>query len=164
MGSNIDNMVSTDLIFFTLEMNDPGAKYLGQTTNYCFGTECVLPSFKGKYSPFENNIYPLKINIKECNTTIYKYGHRESNYIKSCYIPVCELSCNSGECVSDNFCNCENTGYIGKTCSEREKLKRLKAYDIIIIIISSLLIGLSILLIGRVLFYKTDVVIKVGGN
>jgi len=49
MGSDIDMFNLGDIVFFTLEMNDPDAKFIGQTTNYCFGYDCNLPDIKSKY-------------------------------------------------------------------------------------------------------------------
>ncbi|ORX51373.1 hypothetical protein BCR36DRAFT_582922 [Piromyces finnis] len=182
MGSNIDNLILDDLVFYTLEMNDTSnTKFIGQTTNYCFKNECVLPGFRiignpgdyilnvkishfGKFTKFQNNTYPLKIKIKECNNLEYKYGYRESSYLKTCYQPVCEPKCNTGKCVSDNYCNCENTGFTGKACNEYFKLERMKSYNIIIMIITSILVILSLYIMVKVLLYRNDLVIKEGGG
>ncbi|ORX46589.1 hypothetical protein BCR36DRAFT_296896, partial [Piromyces finnis] len=80
------------------------------------------------------------------------------------YIPRCEPSCNSGICVNDNICNCDNTLKTGKTCNDFYKLKRVKTYDIIIRIISSILIINSIIVIMKIYIYKNDEVIKGGGK
>jgi len=50
MGYDIDTMNIEDFVFFKVELIDTNsAKLIGQTTNYCFRTECELPKFRSIY-------------------------------------------------------------------------------------------------------------------
>ncbi|OUM61681.1 hypothetical protein PIROE2DRAFT_12276 [Piromyces sp. E2] len=151
-----------NLMFFKLEMNDTyNTEIKGQTEDYCFETKCELPNFKSQFWQFENNEYHIPIKIKECNSSKYIYQYKESNNFKSCYTPYCEPSCkNNGLCINDNICNCKDTKKTGKFCSDNYKMERVKVYDIIIMIITSLLIINSIGFIIKVYIYQNDQIIK----
>lgn len=48
-GDEMNMLSIEDLIFFKLEINDTyNAEIIGQTENYCLGTDCILPNFKSK--------------------------------------------------------------------------------------------------------------------
>ncbi|ORX46593.1 hypothetical protein BCR36DRAFT_372055 [Piromyces finnis] len=168
MGSIIDDVHLEEIFFFKLELKDQiNTKLIGQTTNYCFGTECVLPNFRGKFSPFKNNEYSIDFTINQCNVNgeVYKNNaYRDSPILKSCFIPKCEPSCINGLCINDNVCNCTNPLFTGNTCSEYYELKRIKSYDIIMRVISSILMIHAIYLIVKVIIYRKHDVIKEGGN
>jgi len=185
MGSDINNVDLKDMIFFKLEMNDTyNSGILGQVTDYCFDNDCVLPSFTilgkpgkyklkfiiivfGKFMPFSNNEYDIDITIEKCNLTRGDYinHYKENEFFKSCYIPKCNPICsNGGLCVYNNVCDCSNTYYKGKTCTEHEKLERFKIIDIIMIIISSFLIIISLLLMIGIIIFRDDEIIRAGGR
>eukprot|EP00833_Pecoramyces_ruminatium_P015844 jgi/Orpsp1_1/1189876/evm.model.d7180000075160.1 len=135
-GNDIDSLNLNELMFFQIEIKDKNggvdnAILLGQTQGYCWEDECSIENLKilgypgiyyltlklltfGTYSEFINNTISMEIEIVECDETKYNYQIKDHSSIKSCYIPTCEPSCNSGKCINDNICNCSNTTYTGK--------------------------------------------------
>ncbi|OUM63841.1 hypothetical protein PIROE2DRAFT_9583, partial [Piromyces sp. E2] len=179
MGSNINEINLNDLVFFfKLEMDDTSnTKIIGSTTDYCLGTECVLPNFRiignpgnykliiklvtyGAYSSFDNSEIEIDIIISECNTTKYKYQEIEHKNLKSCYEAVCDPMCINGECVNNNVCDCKETHFKGKLCDEHYALERIKTIDYLIFIISIILILLSVILIIGIVIYRNNTTIK----
>ncbi|KAG4086057.1 hypothetical protein H8356DRAFT_1087458 [Neocallimastix lanati (nom. inval.)] len=154
-------MAIEDLILFKLEMNDTlNTKIIGQATNYCMDYSCILPNFRRKYSKFENNTFPININIRKCDESLYKFQFRDDNQFESCYIPHCQPSCNKGICISDNLCDCSNTYLTGKNCNEYLKLERNYTLDMSIKIISFLLVLISMISIVTLYIYKNNYIIK----
>ncbi|OUM58904.1 hypothetical protein PIROE2DRAFT_15731 [Piromyces sp. E2] len=69
----------------------------------------------------------MDIKIKECdisNDSIYIYQNKEHPVLKSCYVPQCNPSCNTGICKNDNVCDCTKTPFTGLNCNEHYKLYR----------------------------------------
>ncbi|KAL6626029.1 hypothetical protein U3516DRAFT_809530 [Neocallimastix sp. 'constans'] len=130
INSDISNIKFEEFIFAGIEINDTyHAILVGQTQTYCWGKNCVFPSVKvigkpgtytiklkiksfGPYIKFENDSVDIQIEILKCNNS-YIYQNIESPIFKTCYIPKCEPSCNTGECINDNVCNCNKTHYTG---------------------------------------------------
>ncbi|ORX38754.1 hypothetical protein BCR36DRAFT_313404, partial [Piromyces finnis] len=55
------------------------------------------------------------------------------------YLPKCSISCNTGECVNMNTCDCSKTKFRGPYCNEYYKAKKVTWFNITIIIISIIL-------------------------
>lgn len=78
------------------------------------------------------------------------------------YKPVCESQCNHGKCVNNNLCSCEGTLFTGKNCDEYYKLKRPKIMNALIIVSSSILLGVIAILIILIIKYRKEPLIKSG--
>ncbi|OUM63508.1 hypothetical protein PIROE2DRAFT_9925, partial [Piromyces sp. E2] len=148
-------------IYFNVEIDDPSnIALIGQKVSYCYDHECTLPSLKGIYDAFSNIIY-LNITVNECNST-YHFKDIDNSGYKTCYIPSCTPSCNSGNCVDYNLCDCSKTPYTGLYCNEYYKLKR---YNVIDIIIRTTTIVLSALIISSIIgvyYNRKNSIIKSG--
>jgi hypothetical protein len=169
------------MILYQLEMDDPyNSKIYGGVEGFCFGDVCKISDIRiignpghyklifkllsfGRFSAFKNTTTEIDINIKVCNTTKYIEKYINDGNIKSCHLPFCNPSCNSGECINDNICNCTNPFFTGKHCNEYYQLKKSKLLNIIFMIISLILIMVSIILIGLIILFKLNVIIKAAG-
>jgi len=80
------------------------------------------------------------------------------------YFPKCETSCNSGDCINNNVCDCSKTHFTGQYCNEYEKLNRMEKMDIFITMISVLMIIASVIIIYFLLHCKNYPNIKGGKN
>jgi len=170
-----------DFVFFNVEIDDPSnAKVLGQTQDYCWDDRCIFPSVKvignpgiynlslkiksfGQYEKLIKDSIDIPIEIRECNISSHIYSIVENTNLKSCYIPKCEHSCNTGYCANNDYCDCNGTDYIGKYCNEYRKLERYRLLDILFIIIASIMIFTIIILAVMTVKYENNIIIKGGG-
>jgi len=170
-----------DLVIFIVETEDSfKAQVLGQSLNYCWNEVCELPGVKvignpgihtlslkfistGVYPIFLQDSIDIRINILECNETLYLNQPIGKTHLKSCYKPKCEFECNqNGECINNDFCNCK-PNFKGKYCDEHVKLERNETADTIFIIIAIIIIIIIIILIGMTIHYRNVPLIKGGG-
>eukprot|EP00833_Pecoramyces_ruminatium_P009669 jgi/Orpsp1_1/1183701/evm.model.c7180000086344.1 len=131
----------TDMIFFKAELNDTyNAKLICQSGFYCDIGICTIPSLKivgnpgnydllikihnfGNYKYFNDNIINISLKIEDCNNKTYLYQDIENIGLKSCYLPTCNPSCNTGKCININVCDCSKSQYIGFYCNEYYRRK-----------------------------------------
>ncbi|ORX42624.1 hypothetical protein BCR36DRAFT_362122 [Piromyces finnis] len=167
----------SDLIFFNIEMNDTyNAKLIGQTGFYCDIGICTIPSFKvvgipgnyeliislqtfGNYIEFNNSKIEVGLTINECNDS-YLYQDIENIGIKSCYLPKCNPSCNTGKCININICDCSNSQYVGLYCNEYYKTEKTEILDLVVKIISYSLTFITILLLIGIWVFKKNEKVK----
>ncbi|ORX51868.1 hypothetical protein BCR32DRAFT_273587 [Anaeromyces robustus] len=173
----------TDLesfIFYSVNVNDTNNAILtGQLTHFCYNEYCSWPSFiitgnpgnykvqlrlenYGIYKKFDISPLEIDITIEECNKP---YIFQDINNIgfKSCYLPECDFSCNTGKCVNTNVCNCEESKYTGKYCNEFYKLERKKSLDTIFRVIAMFLLLITIAIIISIYLLRNNIVIISAG-
>ncbi|ORX52523.1 hypothetical protein BCR36DRAFT_369322 [Piromyces finnis] len=184
-GSNVDKLNIDELVFFKVEIEDTEGKkdnvvLFGQTQEYCWEDACSINNIKivgnpgnyvfklklltyGSYSEFDDNEVSLDVTIKECDESKYIYQTKDHSVLKSCYTPHCDPSCNSGNCINDNVCDCSNTPYTGLHCNEYYKLERnIFMYDLYQII-AIVLFVITMICLALLLVYKNASIIKGGG-
>ncbi|ORX76364.1 hypothetical protein BCR32DRAFT_271328 [Anaeromyces robustus] len=181
--TDINNAKYDDFALISVEINDTyNTKLLGQVQNYCWSDNCIFPAAKvignpgvyslkfffetyGPYLKFKKNYIDIQLEIQECDTVDHIYQSVESPILKSCYKPKCVPACNnSGKCINNNVCNCNNTKFTGKYCNEHEQLKRNEIIDMLIDLVTSLLIFSTFLIIIITIFLRDHPNIKGGGT
>ncbi|ORX52522.1 hypothetical protein BCR36DRAFT_30734 [Piromyces finnis] len=184
-GSSIDELIMDDLAYFEVKVTDKygnsgNADIVGQSHGYCWEDKCYINNIQivgfpgeykftfelltfGVYSKFSNNKISMDFKIIECNETENIYQVKEHKFLKSCYKPKCDPSCNSGRCINDNVCDCSSTTYTGLYCNEHYKVARSHAKDILYRIISHILYLISTILIIAVFINRNVSIIKGGG-
>ncbi|ORX47569.1 hypothetical protein BCR36DRAFT_92865 [Piromyces finnis] len=178
-GSDIANVEISEFMFFKLEVNDTyNSALVGQTRSYCWDNFCEFPIVRvvgnpgvyklkliintfGRFTNFDDNTVDIKIKIIPCENN-YLYQDIENIKLKSCYKPSCEPSCNTGTCINNNICSCNNTLFTGSYCNEYIKLKRISVIDISIRIISIILIIVTIITIFSTIYLRNNPIIKGG--
>ncbi|OUM59824.1 hypothetical protein PIROE2DRAFT_14564 [Piromyces sp. E2] len=170
---------------YTLEINDTlNTKILGSKYGYCYLDSCRISKvrivgnpgvytlmfkllsfgnllkFNNSMSSFEFEILPCPINNA---SKYYILQDIENINLKSCYVPICDKSCNKGKCIGNNICNCTDTSLKGRYCNEYPKLKHIFVIDKTFITIALLLILLSFGLMYGMYFKKDNKYIKGGG-
>ncbi|ORX47573.1 hypothetical protein BCR36DRAFT_92919 [Piromyces finnis] len=178
--SDISIVKYEEFMFFNLWVDDSyNVELIGQTQSFCWGDSCKFPSIKvignpgnytiklsinsfGQFSKFDNSTIGIPIEIMECNNN-YINQKFESNKLKSCYEPKCELSCGQGRCVNINLCDCTETLYTGKYCNENYKLNRKKYLDNIILSTTVVLFIITIVLIILTIVNRKNPKIMGGG-
>ncbi|KAL6612841.1 7 transmembrane sweet-taste receptor of 3 GCPR-domain-containing protein [Neocallimastix sp. 'constans'] len=182
LHSDLSDINFNDFIFTAVEINDTyNARLIGPVKNYCWGNDCSFPSLKvignpgvytlklqfqsfGPYVPFKNSSIYIQVEILECNEDFHNYQNFDDPIFKSCYIPKCQPSCNTGKCINMNLCDCTGTHYTGKYCDEYKHLKRNNYIDIGLSIIIYFLICITILIIFITIYFKDKPNIKGGGT
>lgn len=78
------------------------------------------------------------------------------------YLPECNPSCNTGNCININVCDCSETQFIGLTCNDYYREKETYVSDLIIKIISYVLTFITVLLIISIYVFRSNQNIKAG--
>eukprot|EP00833_Pecoramyces_ruminatium_P011915 jgi/Orpsp1_1/1185947/evm.model.c7180000096167.1 len=160
-GNDFDNINIEELFFYKIETNDElNTDLYGNINGFCWNNSCDVSNIRCKYGKFDNSSAYIEVKVKECNSKKYKHQFRESRKIESCYIPSCYQSCNTGDCINDDVCDCTSTLYTGKYCNEHYKVEEDIFYNTLLIIGSIILITLSIIFIVGVIIHKTDDVFR----
>ncbi|ORX45244.1 hypothetical protein BCR36DRAFT_358753, partial [Piromyces finnis] len=172
-----NNLKINDLMFYKISFNDtynvhissaiygyysgynnylPNIKIIGNPGNYLLSISMI--SF-GPFFSFDNNIVSLPISIKECPKN-YSNNYLEENNFKTCYLPKCSPSCNSGTCIKDNVCDCSTSILKGKYCNEHKEYKRPQHLKYLINILSAISILLSIISMVVIVENRKDKIIQ----
>ncbi|KAL6604396.1 7 transmembrane sweet-taste receptor of 3 GCPR-domain-containing protein [Neocallimastix sp. 'constans'] len=183
-GYDADLLNINELFFFEVKATDMEGKteniaLFGQRKSYCWEDSCSINNLKivgipgeylfklklltyGSYSKFYNDEISMKIKILECNETKYIYQFKEHPTIKSCYSPTCHASCNTGECINDNVCDCTKTPFTGLYCDEHYILHRNKYMDYFHRLLAIILIIMDIICMYYTIKYRNNPVVKGG--
>jgi len=175
------NIQFEDLVLFNIEVNDTyNAKVVGQTNNYCWNEFCTFPPVKvignagtytlslkiksyGIYPDFAKDSIDIEVKIHECNESSHLNQAIGNTHLKSCYFPQCEFDCSGGQCINNDVCDCEGTGFIGRFCNEYVILERYSILDNIAIITAFVIIFIILVIILLTFSFKDNPAIKGGG-
>eukprot|EP00833_Pecoramyces_ruminatium_P009127 jgi/Orpsp1_1/1183159/evm.model.c7180000084140.1 len=173
----LEQSIFETFTFFSLEVDDPyNINIIGAAISYCWEDECKAPNVKvignpgnyklklkfityGFFKEFDNNTLDFDITIKDCPSTHVNQALGDNNF-KSCYLPVCDPSCNGGKCMNNNLCDCKNATFTGPYCNEYYKLGRLRFIDYPIRVISIILFILVLLIMSGIVLFRNNQLIK----
>ena len=80
------------------------------------------------------------------------------------YLPKCFQNCNTGKCLNDDLCDCNQTNFKGLYCNEYIQLERNSIVDKIIIAIALVIKFIIIVTTGMTIYYRKQPIIKGGNN
>ncbi|ORX56629.1 hypothetical protein BCR36DRAFT_345958 [Piromyces finnis] len=185
IDSSINELKLDNLIFYEISLigvrdKSIRTKVTGSYKGFCINNQCKFKDLRlianpgeyilqleivsfGHYYEFKQNKISLNVIIKECNNNTYINQDKYGVNIKACYLPACEPICmNNGNCVTDNLCDCSNTKFTGKDCTERYKLKRNQFLNISLITISISSIIYTFIIMLFLFYYKNHEIVKAG--
>ncbi|OUM57306.1 hypothetical protein PIROE2DRAFT_17762 [Piromyces sp. E2] len=69
---------------------------------------------------------------------------------------------NEGKCINDNLCDCENSKFTGKDCTERYKLRRNSYLNASLVVISLFFLLITIATMAVLFKFKNHEIVKAG--